>query len=129
MSVKVELEDLQARLAEYGPVAFLVTVGDDSRPHVVSVRVQLDDGELVTGAGRTTAGNIGARPDATLLWPSPPGGDYGLIVDGPARVRDADGEGEGQEALIEPVRAVLHRLADAAGTGPGCVTILDQRAG
>jgi len=124
MSVSVELADLQERLSEYGPIAFLITVGDTGSPHVVSVRVGWQDGHLVVGAGRTTAANATANPAVTAVWPAIGGGDYCLIVDGTGRIEGADDE---RQLRIEPVRAVLHRVASAGTDGPSCVTVLDQR--
>jgi hypothetical protein len=117
MSVPVELGELRERLEEYGPIAFLVTTGDGGRPHVVSVSVSLDGERLVAGAGRTTSANVAATPTVSLLWPARDGGAYCLIVDGDAEV-------DGDRVRVEPTRAVLHRLADAAGEGPSCITVL-----
>lgn len=124
MSIAVDLADLADRLAEYGPVAFLVTVGGDGSPHVVSVGASLEDGRVVCGAGRTTAANARERSAVTVLWPGGPTGDYSLLVDGDAAVERGD---EGDQVLVTPRRAVLHRLQGAAGDGPACVTVLDRR--
>ena len=121
MSVEVGLEELEERLADYGQFAFLVTIGD-SGPHAVSVRVALSDGVLRAGAGRTTSANIAARPAATLLWA--PVGDYSLIVDGAGTI---EGEGDAAEVVVDPVRAVLHRVASATSDGPSCITVVDRR--
>src|SRR5437899_3155437 len=86
MSVSVALTALADRVAEFGPVAHLVTVGDSGTPHVVSVAVGWDGDDLTAGAGTKTAHNAGARPQVTLLWPAHPGGAYSLIVDGQARL-------------------------------------------
>ncbi|HZT64667.1 MAG TPA: pyridoxamine 5'-phosphate oxidase family protein [Acidimicrobiales bacterium] len=118
MSVAVGLTELKERSQEFGPVAFLVTVGADGCPHTVSVTVSWNGDALVVGAGRRTAENVAARPDVTLLWAAPPQGPYCLIVDGKAQAA-------GDEALaIEPVGAVLHRLADADQELPSCVKVL-----
>jgi hypothetical protein len=116
MSVPVELGELEDRLEEYGPIAFLVTVGG-GRPHIVSVSVALDGGVLSAGAGRTTSANIAANPTVSLVWAARPGSDYCLIVDGAASV-------VGDAVEVEPTRAVLHRLAGAPGDGPSCITVL-----
>lgn len=118
MSVPVDLQALADRVTEYGARAYLVTVADDQRPHVVSVEVRLDGDHLVTRVGRGTGSNLRARPSATFLWPAPPGGDYSLIVDGTA----VDPAGEG-ELAVRPAAAVLHRVADAQGEGPTCVKV------
>jgi hypothetical protein len=122
VSVAVDLEALRERIAEYGDRAYLLTVSDDQAPHAVSVHVELHDGQLVTSVGRRTAANLALRPTATLLWP-PAGADgaYSLIVDGTAAAEPA---GEGPLAL-EPTSAVLHRVADAPGDGPGCIPVTD----
>lgn len=119
MSVSVDLEALGGRLGEYGTHAYLLTVSEGNRPHVVSVDVRLDGDVLTASVGRTTAANLAARPDATFLW-SPPGGtgDYSLIVDGTA----VDDPGEGRVA-VRPTRAVLHRVAGATTDGPTCVPV------
>ena len=121
MSVPVALDALRERVAEFGSVAFLLTVTDDRRPHVVSVNVAWEHDDLVAGAGRTTATNATRQPVVSLLWPSPGPGSYGLIVDGTAEVQQRDDE---TVLTITPSRAVLHRLASAEGEGPSCVTVL-----
>ena len=140
----VDLQALHERIGEFGDRAFLVTVGDDGRPHVVSVHVGADGDRLVVAAGRRTTANVTARPGVTLLWPSPvsPAGaiepgesdcgdptdspghaeDYGLIVDGAGELVDADPPA----VAIRPTAAVLHRLADTAGDGPACVPVLPR---
>jgi hypothetical protein len=116
VSAGIGLEELRAKVAEYGTAAFLVTVGD-AGPHVVSVAVQWTGDEIVVGAGRTTGANVQARPEVSLLWP-PDGRDYSLIVDGVAVVA-------GDSVVIRPGRAVLHRSVAAPGEGPGCIRVLD----
>ena len=125
MSVSVELADLEARIEEFGPIALVVTVGSDSRAHVVSVAIALDGSELRSDVGRTTAGNATANPSVSIVWSARPGGDYCLIVDGDAAVTTDD---ESAELRVQPRRAVLHRIASASADLPSCVTVLDQRA-
>ena len=109
------LDELGRRVDEYGPTPFLVTTGA-AGAHVVSVAVAFDGRRFQLHAGRTSRANVEGRPSVTLLWPSPSGGPYGLIVDGTARV-------EGDDIVVDPVRAVLHRLADAPADLPSCVRI------
>lgn len=122
MSVSVDVAELQAKSAEFGPVAYLVTVGDGGSPHLVSVTPEWsDDGAaLRISAGKTTCANA-ASGSVTLLWAGRPGGDYCLIVDGAASVED------GAVVVVEPQRAVLHRLASADSALPSCVKVLDRR--
>lgn len=118
MSVAVDLEGLSQRIAEFGPGAFLVTVGDDG-PHVVSVTVAQDGDRLVMAAGRRSRANLAARPAVTLLWPAAPGGSYSLLVDGTASAPP----GEDGSVAVEPTSGVLHRVAGAAGDGPTCLPV------
>ena len=121
VSVSVALDELRERSAEFGDVAFLLTVTDDRRPHVVSVRVAWEHEALVAGAGRTTAANVARQPTVSVLWSPPAHGGYSLIVDGTAEVQARD---ETAVVLIHPSRAVLHRVANADGDGPSCITLL-----
>ncbi|HET6651488.1 MAG TPA: pyridoxamine 5'-phosphate oxidase [Nocardioides sp.] len=127
MSVKVDLDELARHVAAYG-FAYLVTVTDDHRTHVVAVRPTMEaDGLRVEGLGARTRANVGVRPDVTLVWPPVTDGGYTLIVDGRARPDD-DG------AAVTPTHAVLHRPAadapegqpsDATSCGADCVPVAD----
>jgi len=108
---------LPEHVARFGEHAHLVTVGEGGKPHVVSVLVGLEAERLLTDAGRTTTANAAATPTVSLVWVAPPGEDYSLIVDGTAAV-------VGEQLSIRPTRAVLHRVATAAGDGPSCLTVL-----
>ena len=126
MSIAVDLSALAERVEEYGPIAYLVTVSGQGLPHVVSVTVTWDGDDrqhLVVGAGRHTAANVGDNPTVTLLWPAPPGGAYGLIVDGQARV---NGEGADATLAIGPTAAVLHRTPAGDPESPSCITVLPK---
>jgi hypothetical protein len=125
VSVPIALAELADRIDDFGDVAYLVSVSGAVLPHVVSVRAQWDDGELVVGAGRQTTMNASARPDVTLLWPAAPGGPYGLIVDGTARVRAESTKAEVTLA-IKPVAAVLHRTPEGDSSAPSCITVLSR---
>jgi hypothetical protein len=104
MSITVELADLPSTTATYG-WAYLLTVRDDLRPHVVAVAPAWAGGVLVVEVGSGTAHNATARPAVTLCYPPIDGDGYSLVVDGTARVRD-DGT-----LAISPTGAVLHRPA------------------
>jgi hypothetical protein len=121
VSVPVALAALAEHIEQYGPVAFLVSVGAEGRPHVVAVRVGWDDVGLVAGAGRTTPANVEQRPDVTLLWPAVPGGGYSLIVDGTARPLTDAAE---PTLAIAPTAAVLHRMPDGDPSAPSCIKVL-----
>lgn len=122
MSVPVDLEALRRQAAACGPAAFLVTIHDGPRPHVVSVDVGWDGPAIVVAAGGGTRANVERNPSVTLLWPAD-GQDYALIVDGDGRV-------DGDVVRIEPTGAVLHRSVLAAaptghreGDAPACMPV------
>jgi len=119
MSIAVEIAELEERIAEYGPQAFLVTVRDEGTPHVVSAVVRIEGGRLRTGAGSRTRANLAARPTATLLWSPPAGAAYSLIVDATADPEASDDE----SIALEVASAVLHRMAGAPGDGPTCLPV------
>ena len=115
MSIPVAIDDLAAATGEYG-WAYLLTVRDDLRPHIVAVTPSWDGGQLTMDVGRGTASNATARPSISLCYPPTEDGGYSLIVDG-----DASVEGEGT-VRFAPTGAVLHRPAPAGFTGSakGC---------
>jgi hypothetical protein len=113
MSIGVALDELRAALAGLERAPYLVTVGDDGRPHAVAVPWRWRDDELDVPAGNRSLANAAARPDVTLLWPANDTGGYTLIVD--ATVVHTEGTGTGDNLVrVRPTRAVLHRPA----TGP-----------
>lgn len=115
MSTPVDLDELATALADFC-YAYLITVGDNLRPHAVAVEPSFA-GEvfLLTGIGRTTGRNASGHPDVTLVWPPAAPGGYSLIVDGRATL-------DGDSLTVAPHRAVLHRraTAGAAASPTGC---------
>jgi hypothetical protein len=104
VSIKVDVSELADRLGEYG-FAYLVTVGDDRRAHLVAATPELVGDELVIAeVGRHSSANAADHPDVTLVWPPRTDGGYSLIVDGRATVA-------GGVVSVTPARAVLHRPA------------------
>ncbi len=118
MSAPLDTASLAERVEEYGPTAHLVTVSPDGTPHVVSVRVEGRDGDLVVEVGRHTAANAAERPGVTLLWAAPADRHYSLIVDGTAR------SPTGRTLTVTPTRAVLHRTPEGDPAAPNCITVL-----
>ncbi len=117
MSIPVELDDLRRATGDYGD-AYVLTVRDDQRPHIVSALPVWEDGELVMSLGRGSTANASARPSISLCYPPPERGGYSLIVDGTATV-GADGA-----LRFTPTGAVLHRPA-TEGSPPsatGCTS-------
>ncbi|MGH7787066.1 MAG: pyridoxamine 5'-phosphate oxidase family protein [Candidatus Binatia bacterium] len=125
MSVPVPLERLRAALTDRGGSAYLLTVADDARPHAVHVPVRWSGDRLAADVGKRSAANAAARPSVSLLYPVRTDGEYSLIVDGTAVVT---AHGDGQQVLIMPTKAVLHRPAaapdPAAPCGADCVPLL-----
>ncbi len=104
MSVEVASERLAETLEGYG-FAYLITVSDGARSHVVAVSPTLTGGVLtVVDLGRLTRMNAEAHPSVTLVWPPTEPGGYSLIVDGDAVLNDAG-------LKLSAARAVLHRPA------------------
>jgi hypothetical protein len=121
MSIKVTLQQLAETLTRYR-FAYLLTIGDDARAHVVAVIPTVavtptlaNDTLLVTDLGRRTRANVSAHPLVTLVWPPANPSDYSLILDGIGSMRD-------DELAVTPTRAVLHRPAQpqTTTTGGGC---------
>lgn len=120
MSIEVERDELGDALRVYRS-AYLITVGDHTRAHVVAAAPSWD-GELLTVAdlGRRSLANLAVNPELTLLWPAPEPGGHSLIVDG-EMVADAT-DPAGSVIRVALRRAVLHRPA-ANPSGPvetGC---------
>jgi len=102
MSIPVSVDELNEQLRRFGPIGYLVTVGDSGRPHVVSARVTANEAGLWAVVGNRTAANALARPEVVLVFG--PLEDFTLLVDGRATVMD-------NTIDIAPVSAVLHRQA------------------
>jgi hypothetical protein len=122
MSIPVPLERLRAAVDERGPHAYVVTVSDDGRPHVVHAAVRWQDGRLASEVGRRSLANAIARPAVSLLFPVRGAHDYSLIVDGTAAVDE-------QRLVVTPTKGVLHRPAaapdpTASGCAADCVPLL-----
>ena len=106
VSIAVDLDDLPAKTAEFR-WAYLLTVRDDQRPHVVAVTPAWQGDSLTVTVGRGTAANAVARPTITLCYPPPELSGFSLVVDGEATVDD-------DTITIRPTSAVLHRAAPPA---------------
>lgn len=117
MSIPVELHALERAIGGLGPEALLVTVTENSTPHVVSVIVTYVDGRLVMGGGRRTRANVEVHPRVTLVWPLLHDDAYRLIVDGDATATPDE------RVEVVPTDAVFHRVADASGDGPNCLAL------
>jgi len=117
MSIPVPLDRLRDALEERGGRAYVLTVCDDGRPHVVHGVVRWEGDVLAAEVGGRSAANAVTRPSVSLLYPVRSAGDYSLIVDGSAAVVPND---DGQRLLITPTKAVLHRAAPAPHPSSAC---------
>ncbi|GAB2875727.1 pyridoxamine 5'-phosphate oxidase [Nocardioides pacificus] len=115
MSIPVAVSELPATLTGFG-VGYLLTAGDPAeRPGVkaVSVAPDLRDGVLVVRApGRGSLANATHQPAVTVLYPPREEGGYSLLVDGQAQVA-------GDDVLVTPTSAVLHRPVDQGAVDQG----------
>jgi len=109
MGIDVSLQRLADKLTKYH-FAYLLTVGDNDRAHVVAVRPRLvSDSLLIGDLGIKTSTNLAAHPLVTMVWPPTDPSGYSLIVDGVGSMRD-------DQLAITPTRAVLHRPAPRQAT-------------
>lgn len=90
------------------PFAYLATVSGGQRAHLVAVRPVLVGGVVhVPAPGRTSSRNVEEHRTVTLVWPPAEVDGYSLIMDG-------TGVLAGDELVVTPTRAVLHRPSPAA---------------
>lgn len=107
MSIAVPIPELFDEVDRWG-WCYLVTVSDDGRPHLVSLRPIVDGDarslRFEAGSGRAARNSL-ARPEVTLVFPPASHSDgFSLVVDGRASV-------DGVHVDVEPTWAVLHRPA------------------
>jgi hypothetical protein len=129
MSIRVELDELNAVAVRQAPFAYLLTVSDDGRAHAVAITPRIhasgagastaDGGSITCDAGRRSCANARSRPNVSLLWPPAEPGDYSLIVDGTATV-------DGSTVQIVPERAVRHRPAPEGGSDCAPVVVTSE---
>jgi hypothetical protein len=126
MSLPVELEHLREAIAATDRAPYLLTVGDDERPHSVAATWDWQGDELALPVGNRTLTNARARGLISLLWPPSEPSGYSLIVDGD--VTHTEGTGAGDNLMrVRPTRAVLHRPAAGPTESPcgaDCIPVL-----
>lgn len=105
MSVAVPLVELAAAMERHD-YAFVLSVADDGRPRILSLRPVWRGDSLLLDLGPSGRRNATERPLLTLVFPSPDPDGFSLVVDGTASV-------EAEFVVFVPSRAVLHRPAPA----------------
>lgn len=117
MTSNVDFDQLAEKLVGHD-YAYLITVGDDGRPHPVPVMPVLKGDTIYIGAigGSRSRKNLARSTDVTVMWPPPVPGGYTVICDGTADVLDPGGDSLASLKYV-PARAVLIRVATP--TSPG----------
>lgn len=101
MSVLVDLADLPTTLADFDRGYLLTTT--DGLVKAVSVRAVPEGAALrIATPGRGSVANVGANPSVTLLFAPLIDPGMSLLVDGVGAV-------DGEDVLVTPTGAVLHR--------------------
>lgn len=103
-------EQLPEVAAKYGPAAYVLTTGDDSRTRVTHSAVRVVAGAVDCVLGGRAAANALARPGISVLWAATEAEPMSLIADGVAKLEEA---GEDGSFSIRIESAVLHRAAPA----------------
>jgi hypothetical protein len=126
MSEALPIDRLRAESTRFGSHPYLLTQGDDGRPHAVAVSIEWQGDRILTRTGTRSAANVAARPLLSLLWPPIEARGYSLIVDGDGCVI---GSGPAARISVTPTRGVLHRPGTSAasaarGCGSDCIPLL-----
>lgn len=100
----------------------LISVTESAAPHVVTVVIEVAGDRLVARVGPGTSSNLRVRPQLTLTWYPPAGGERLLILDGVAESVVAESDGSAT-ITIRIERGILHRLASHPSSGPTCVPL------
>jgi hypothetical protein len=102
VSVAVPIPELADALQQFS-WCYVVTVGADSRAHIVAVSPRLVDDVLVADVGRSTIANASERSDVVLVFPPRDHEGMSLIVDATFVT--------GEPFSLRPTKATLHRAA------------------
>ena len=109
MSIPVDPKDLAQALADFGSGYLLTTSSPQVKVVTVDPEVDADGNLAISGPGRGTLANLAQNPAVTLVFPPLERHGYTLLVDGTAQAG-----GDGQDVVVEPTGAVLHRPASHA---------------
>ncbi len=118
MNATPATEKLRTESTRFGANPYLLTQGENGRPHAVAVSIEWHGDRIVASTGTRSAANVAARPLLSLLWPPVEPGGYSLMVDGDGRVI---GSGADMRISVTLTRGVLQRPGKpAASTASGC---------
>ncbi|HWI43363.1 MAG TPA: pyridoxamine 5'-phosphate oxidase [Nocardioides sp.] len=109
MSIPVDPKDLAQALADFGSGYLLTTSSPQVKVVTVDPEVDANGNLAISGPGRGTLANLAQNPAVTLVFPPLERHGYTLLVDGTAQAG-----GDGQDVVVEPTGAVLHRPASHA---------------
>jgi hypothetical protein len=70
MSEALPIDQLRAESVRFGTHLYLLTQGDDGRPHAVAVSIEWQGDRILTSTGTRSTANVAARPLVSLLWQS-----------------------------------------------------------
>lgn len=117
MSIPVDPKDLRTACEDFTSAFLLSTSSPRIKVVVTDPQVAEDGTVRLPNPGGGTLANLTENAAVTLaFWPREHHG-YALLVDGAARV-------DGDDVVVVPEHAVLHRPAahagGSAGTGGGC---------
>ena len=110
MSIPVDPADLVTALADFDSGYLLTTASPQVKVVTVDPTVAEDGALRVAGPGRGTLRNLAENPAVTVVFPPREKHGYTLLVDGEGRV-------DGEDVVVAPAAAVLHRPA-AHADGP-----------
>ncbi|MEZ5444461.1 MAG: hypothetical protein R3F45_01580 [Gammaproteobacteria bacterium] len=118
MNATPATDKVRAESARFGVAPYLLTQGEDGRPHAVAVSIEWQGDRILASCGARSAANVAARPLLSLLWPPHEPGGYSLFIDGEGRVT---GTGADTRIVVTPTRGVLQRPGrPVSSTGRGC---------
>ena len=117
MSIKVTIEDIDKRFAEYGNSAFVVTMTEAGKAKIVHSVISLEDDCLICSPGKGTLKNLADSSSVSLIFPPHSDDGFSMIIDGDGQILDP----EKGSIKVKITGGVLHRpAAQSLNEGPKC---------
>ena len=117
MSIKVTIEDIDKRLAEYGNSAFVVTMTEAGKAKIVHSVISLEDNCLICSPGKGTLKNLADSSSVSLIFPPHSDDGFSMIIDGDGQILDP----EKGSIKVKITGSVLHRpAAQSLNEEPKC---------